>query len=87
MTVAATKSKEDSKSTTTSKSHTDEEEEANSSFKIIRRRKTMQLAAPKTVMAGSMGYSKAAQYTTINRVDVKGAEVRYHRPALRDRDA
>jgi hypothetical protein len=36
----------------------------------------MQLAAPTAVMAGSLGYSKAAQYTTINRVDVAGAKVR-----------
>ena len=38
----------------------------------------MQLAGPTTVMAGSLGYSKAAQYITISRVDVNGARVRDH---------
>ena len=39
----------------------------------------MKVAAPATVMAGSMGYSKAAQYATISRVDVAGAQVRRRR--------
>ena len=39
----------------------------------------MKVAAPGTVMVGSMGYSKAAQYATLSRVDVAGAQVRSHR--------
>lgn len=72
-TVAATKSKEEDSN------GADEETEPDSSYQIIRRRKRkMQLAGPTTVMAGSLGYSKAAQYTTISRVDVTGARVRDH---------
>ena len=68
MAVAATKSKKQD-----SGSDAAEEEESDSSFQIIRRRKKMKVAA------GSMGYSKAAQYATLSRVDVAGAQVRSHR--------
>ena len=74
MAVAATKSKKQD-----SGSDAAEEEESDSSFQIIRRRKKMKVAAPGTVMVGSMGYSKAAQYATLSRVDVAGAQVRSQR--------
>ena len=67
--VAATKSREEDGA-----SHADQED-ADPSMQVNRRRKRMQLAVPTAVMAKSLGYSKAAQYTTINRMDKTGAQV------------